>query len=181
MIVFVINRWTQPQRWRAMQKHLAQFEGLTVYRWSGIEPDMVTVTEWAQPKVPEPHKRVAIIRAYRMLFEHLDSRLKQDGPWVILQDDMRLTTHPGRDMTRPLHLLGGYTRRGIVTDPTSHPHVCPRAFIATADAVSPMLDVLQDETQQLCTSWTSYLSADTCTWDRPPTAAFATALVAFRQ
>jgi len=136
-------------------------------RWPGIEPDTVTVDNW-RSTAPDPAKRVAIIRSYRTLFEHLAGR--DDGPWLILQDDIKLTRHPYRDVSAPIHLLGGHLTRHWPMIPPDSPHVHPYAFLATAEAIPGMLDVLGDEHDQLCVTWTRYLAPDTCTWDDPPTA-----------
>lgn len=147
-----------------MQRHLDGIGGLRVYRWPGIEPDSVTVTKWAAYQTPDPPKRVAIIRAYRALFQHLEDR--KDGPWLILQDDVTLARPPVGAFDRPLHLLGGYPQHG---SPDTARHVHPFAFVATPEAVVPMLNVLQDETDQLCVTWTRYLPGSV-SWEAPPTA-----------
>ena len=169
LTTFVINRWTQPNRWHKMQRHLDQWPNLRVFRWPGLEPDKVTVTQWVQGNVRDPEKRVAIIQTYRSLFDHLADR--HDGPWLILQDDIRLNQHPARDFTKPIHLYGGYhIGRHRHHNPDQSPHVHPFAFTATPEAVEPISRLLRNETRQLCETWTDYLTADTTSWDTPPSA-----------
>ena len=162
LTTFVVNRWTQPRRWNQARRRLERYPGLKVYRWPGVEPDTITLNP-PRSGLQQPYKRLAILAAYRTLFEHL--RFRKDGPWLILQDDIYLTADPRRPMPHPLHLYGGYTG-----NPTTLDHVHPFAFQATPDAVTWMLSATSTRTKQLCEAWTWHLTPDNVTYDDPPTA-----------
>lgn len=160
---WVVNLDTEPDRWVAMREHLARFDGLEVHRWPAIPAHSVTVTK---PTGYQDRRHIAISRTYRRLLDYLG---RDYGPWLILQDDITLTEHPARTLTRPLHLLGGYASPHRPLPPDVSPHVCPQAFIATRAALEPLIEALRVETVQVCVAWTSYLSSETVTWDDPPT------------
>lgn len=185
MIVYVVNLDSEPERWEAMQEHLATF-GLEVRRWAALPSDHIVVDSWSgHHNVPDPARRVAITRTYRALLEHLDR--SGEWEWVILQDDMRLRELPHRTSTKDLHLYSGYKLRRyrrnedghhvpvvpnefIQVDPFSYGHVCPRAFRLNRDIIPSLLFAWQDETRQICESWTPYLNIYNASYDKTPTA-----------
>lgn len=177
LTVFVVNLDSEPERWAAMQDHLAQWPDLAVERWPATGPDGITPHDW-HSTATDPARRIAIIRSYQGLLDHLATR--DDGPWLITQDDMRFDRTPIRRMTKPLHLYAGYRlwlwRQGKVTgrrklvDPTGAHHVCPKAFALTAEAIPPLRELWTDETRQACESWLPMLVHESMTFDRTPTA-----------
>lgn len=160
MKTFVINLDTEPGRWATMRQHLAQWPDLDVHRWPATTPHGITPNQW-HSRASGPARRIAIIRSYRTLLQSL----KGDGPWLILQDDIRLDRTPIRSrFPKPVHLYGGYR-----TVPTVAKHVCPQAVTLTRPAVAPLLRLWSVETRQSCELWTPYLTNQTVTYDRRPT------------
>ena len=178
MITYIVNLDTQPDRWATTQDHLAQWPHLDLHRWSATPADTITVTNW-DDHYQDPARRVAIIDSYQRLLASLEG----DGPWLILQDDIRFTEDPHRNTDTSIHLYGGYRLRPWRTlpdgtrtpagpyqtvDPTIAAHVCPQAFLLRRPAVQPILDALAPRNRSMCNLWVTAL-AD-ATWDNPPTA-----------
>ena len=169
MPVYVINLDTQPERWDAMRDHLARWPSLDVRRWSATPSDGIEVNEWNGRRVPrDKAKAIAIVRTYRAL---LRSGL-HDGPWIIIQDDIRFTDDPRGRPDSPIHLYGGSStgrgkQRRWKGDPRYSPHVHPHAFRINGDYADRLRILLDDETRQICESWTPLLVD--ATYDDPVT------------
>ena len=174
MKTYVINLNKERQRWAGMQQHLRRDLGIEPVRWPATSVASIVVEgDWSEeyPVFDKP-RRIAILRTYRALLEHLDK--EPEDQWLILQDDIRFTRHPDRDNEAPIFLYGGYTltfaggeRR--VCDPTRNfIHVCPRAFRLHRDMIWPLHEAWSDETVQSCVSWSPLLTPETTGFDMPP-------------
>lgn len=188
LTTFVVNLDTEKQRWRTSRKHLIEDHGLDPYRWPATTPDQVTLWQPWRSAADNPERRVAINHSYRHLLHHIEHRYfeqGEEGPWLILQDDIHLTEHPARPDHGFIHLYGGYhlqiwrhprpgvrhpTGRYRLVNPTTSRHVCPQAFLLTYDAIKPLLEHWRYEDRPVCETWTPLLTTDTVTWDPHPTA-----------
>lgn len=167
LTVYVVNLDEQTERWVTIRGHLRGF-GYDPIRWSATGP--AAAPDW-NSQATDPERRVGIIRSYRRLLRHLEAS-NGDG-WVVLQDDTRILRPLERSFTRPIHLYGGYqltTSSGPrLADPTTHGHVCPKAFHLKRPALAPLIGLWTSESFQTCETWTDYLGPTTTTFDDPPT------------
>lgn len=183
MKTFIINLDSEPGRWAEAAAHYSAY-GCEPHRWSATTPDGIEPAEWNGAFNPhDKERRIAIVRTYHALMEHLDDTHEQE--WLIVQDDVRLLRDPHRPPGSEIHIYGGYTFHRYDTDlegvrrlvpgseytvnPFSSGHVCPKAFRLYRDAIPDLLDAWTDETRQTCESWTPYLSKANCSVDIRPT------------